>query len=282
MRGRIKLSHHAQKRLDMRSIKLRRLILKAYTTARRGHLGSYLCLVEIIRVLYDHILRVDPKRPDWPNRDRFILSKGHGSLALYAVLAERGFFPKATLNSFVSFDSMFGQHPDSRKVPGVEASTGSLGHGLSIGVGMALAARIDGLAYRTIVVVSDAECQEGSVWEAALAMNKHNLTNLLTVVDNNHMQSYGNTGDVLPVEPLGRKWKSFGFHVWEVDGHDVSALRSVFRQAIKPAKAPQVVICHTVKGKGILEVEGNVAWHHKTKLTDEEVGNLRKSLGVKR
>lgn len=267
------------KRFDKRSLYLRKLILDGYTTARRGHLGSYLSLVEILRVLYDNILHVNPKKPLWKDRDRFILSKGHGSLALYAVLADRGFFPKKHLKTFVSFDSMLGQHPDSRKVPGVEASTGSLGHGLSIGVGMAVAAKIDKKKYRTVVVISDAESQEGSVWEAALAINKHKLTNLLVIVDYNHAQSYGSSHEVLDLEPFGRKWKSFGFGVREVNGHDVRLLKRAFTKALDKPKSPQVVICHTIKGKGISFVENNMDWHHRTKLTDSEIKALYEGLG---
>ncbi|OGG04301.1 transketolase [Candidatus Gottesmanbacteria bacterium RBG_16_52_11] len=264
--------------LDRRSLALRKLILSAYTSARRGHLGSYLSLVEILRVLYDSVLRYDPRKPDWPGRDRFILSKGHGSVALYAILADKGFFSPELLPTFVKFDSMFGQHPDSRKVPGVEACTGSLGHGLSVGVGMALSARIDKQKHRVFVVISDAESQEGSVWEAALSIAKHNLTNLVVIVDYNHMQSYGRTREVLDLEPLAAKWKSFGFGVEQVNGHDVKKLRQSFLKAVNKPSRPQVVICHTVKGKGIAGIENNVSWHHKTKLSDEDVEMLYANL----
>lgn len=266
--------------LDTRSIHLRRLVLDAFTSARRGHLGSYLSIIEIIRVLYDYTLHIRPKQPEWDNRDRFILSKGHGAVGLYAVLADKGFFPKNFITGFVSFDSMFGQHPDSRKIPGVEASTGSLGHGLSIGVGMALAAQIDHKPYRVVVVISDAECQEGSVWEAALAISKHNLTNLLTIIDYNHMQSYASTHEVTDLEPFVQKWKSFGFDVTEVNGHDVKSLQRTFKDSLNRPKRPKVVICHTIKGKGIPFIEQNPDWHHKTNLTDEEVILLYKELGV--
>ena len=272
---------HRRSSLDQRSRYLRRLVLDGYTTARRGHLGSYLSIVEIVRVLYDDILSVNPKDPHWPDRDRFILSKGHGALGYYAVLADHGFFPKKNITTFVSFDSMLGQHPDARKIPGVEASTGSLGHGLSIAVGMAAAAKIDKKSYRVIALISDAESQEGSIWEAALAIHKHNLTNLLTIVDYNHAQSYGSSHIVLDLEPYARKWKSFGFEVAEVDGHDVRALKRAFVKALKKPKKPQIVICHTVKGRGIPFVENNMDWHHKTKLTDEEIASLYKGLGLK-
>lgn len=265
-------------KLDVRSKYLRKLILDAYTTARRGHFGSYLSVVEIIRVLYDDFLRYDPKKPKWIDRDRFILSKGHGSLGLYAVLADKGFFPIEKLKTFVQFDSMFGQHPDARKVPGVEASTGSLGHGLSIASGIATAAKIDKSKWRVYALISDGESQEGTIWEAALAIKKHNLTNLTILVDYNHAQSYGSSHIVLDLEPFARKWKSFGFGVQEVDGHNIIAIRRAIRNAIRSPKKPQIIICHTIKGKGIAHVENNMDWHHKVKLTDEEIMELYKGL----
>jgi transketolase len=264
--------------LDKRSIDLRKVILDTFISARRGHLGSYLSLVEILRVLYDDILRFKSKRPGWPERDRFILSKGHGSVALYTILADKGFFPGSELKTFVQFDSILGQHPDSRKVPGVEACTGALGHGLSIGVGMALAAKIDKNKYRTFVVISDAESQEGSVWEAAMMIRKYNMTNLITIVDYNHMQSYGKTTDVCDIEPYADKWSSFGFGVQEIDGHDVIKIRKAIEKALASHKEPQIIICHTVKGKGIAAIENNPAWHHKNKVTDEEIKMLYEGL----
>jgi transketolase len=270
-------TYHSQalkQKLDARSLALRKIILDGFTSARRGHLGSYFSLVEIIRVLYDDTLRVNAKNPHWKERDRFILSKGHGSMALYAVLSDHGFFPKKHIKDFVNFNSILGQHPDSRKVPGVEASTGSLGHGLSIGVGMALAAKIDHKKYRVFVVISDAESQEGSIWEAALAIHKHNLTNLITLVDYNHMQSYGSSHEVLDLEPLAKKWEAFGFGVSQINGHDVVELRRTIKHVIQKPTKPQIIICHTVKGKGIRSIENDMDWHHKTKLSDEDIANL--------
>jgi len=261
--------------LDARSRQLRLAIVHAFACASRGHLGSAFSLVEILRVLYDDILRFDPARPRWAGRDRMILSKGHGCLALYAILADKGFFPAAELDKFCAADGILGGHPEYGKVPGVEASTGSLGHGLSIGVGMALALRGKG---RVFVVDSDGECNEGSLWEAALHAAKHRLDNLTVLVDYNHMQSYGTTAEVLPLDPLGDKWKAFGFDVEEVDGHDLEALRSALKRVPFGAGRPSVVICHTVKGKGVPFLEGNAKWHHKTKASDEEIRALRAAL----
>ena len=191
--------------LDRRSKDLRKEVLRAFGAGNRGHLGSAFSLVELLRVLYDDVLRFDPERPLWEGRDRMILSKGHGCLALYAILADKGFFPREELARFCKPDGILGGHPEFGKVPGVEASTGSLGHGLSLGVGMALALRARPGAGRVFVVDSDGECNEGSLWEAALSAAKHRLDNLTVLVDYNHMQSYGTTGEVLDLEPLADK-----------------------------------------------------------------------------
>lgn len=260
--------------LDERSRKLRRAILDTLKKAGRGHLAPALSLVEIMRVLYDEVLRYDPARPDWAERDRCILSKGHGCLALYALLADKGFFPATELDCFCKPTAMLGGHPEHCKVPGVEASTGSLGHGLPIGLGRALAGRLAGQSWRTFVIMGDGECNEGSVWEAALAAGKHKLESLVAIVDYNKQQSYATTAEVLDLEPFAAKWESFGFACVEVDGHDLDALRGVFsRLPLTPGK-PTAVICHTVKGRGFASVERNLAWHHKTKLSDEEYARL--------
>ena len=214
--------------LDSRSLALRRVIVQTLVAGRRGHLASALSLVEILRVLYDDVLAVDPGRPDWSGRDRCILSKGHGCLALYVVLQDKGFFPDAVLGTFCQVDSILGGHPEPGKVPGVEASTGSLGHGLPLGLGFALAGRMNGQSHRTFVILGDGECGEGSNWEAAMSAAKHRLDSLTVVIDYNKQQSYGDTSEVLELEPFTDKWQAFGFAVAEVDGHDVDALRSAF------------------------------------------------------
>lgn len=263
--------------LDARSRHLRRLVLDTLMTAGRGHPGPALSLVEILRVLYDEVMRIRPRQADWPERDRFILSKGHGCLALYAILADKGFFPVELLATFCGQDSALGGHPERGSVPGVEASTGALGHGLSIGVGQALGVRLRGLPSRVFVLMGDGEINEGSVWEAAMSAAKHRLGNLMAIIDYNKIQSYGATQEVMPLEPLADKWRSFGFAVREADGHDLDALRQAF--AAPPDDQPTVVICHTVKGKGIPIAEGNLDWHHKNRLKPEEVAAIRNAVG---
>ena len=260
--------------LDARSRELRRQIVRMLQKGGRGHVGSAFSLVEILRVLYDDYLKYDPKSPRWSQRDRFILSKGHGCLALYVLLAEKGFFPEAELWKFCKPDGILGGHPEYGKVPGVEASTGSLGHGLPIAVGFALNARHEKAAHRTVVVSSDGESNEGSVWEAALCAGKHKLSNLTVLVDYNKQQSYSTTYEVLDMEPFADKWRAFGFAVEEVDGHDVGQLRAALKRVpFDPAK-PSTILCHTIKGKGASFVENNLNWHHKNKVTEEEIKSL--------
>ena len=264
--------------LDARSLALRRTIVRMFQAGNRGHLGSALSLVEILRVLYDGILRYDSQNPRWELRDRCVLSKGHGCLALYVILAEKGFFPEQELWNFCKSEGILGGHPEHYKVPGVEASTGSLGHGLPIAVGFALAAQMDRKTHRVFVVIGDGESNEGSVWEAALCASQHSLSNLTVIIDYNKQQSYGSTFEVLNLEPLVDKWKAFGFGTRETDGHDVIGLRSALSQIPFEQGKPSALVCHTIKGKGIPDVEGNPNWHHKTKVTEDEVNQLLESL----
>lgn len=263
--------------LDQRARELRKTIVRTMGAGGRGHFGSAFSILEILRVLYDDVLRYDPKNPKWPGRDRFILSKGHGCLALYAVLADKGFFPTEELSKFCRKDGLLGGHPEVR-IPGVEASTGSLGHGFSIGVGFALNAKLDRGAHRTFVVIGDGESNEGAIWEAALCARKHRLDNLTVIVDYNKQQSYGPTADVLDLEPLREKWESFGFAVAEVDGHSVEELRAVFAKLPLDPPKPNAVICHTIKGKGIPFTENNMTWHHKAKIAEGEIESLLSAL----
>ena len=259
--------------LDQRSKDLRRRIIQVLQAGRRGHIGASLSLVEIIRVLYDDILNYDSKNPGWPQRDRFILSKGHGCITQYVLLAEKGFIPEEELWKFCHSDGILGGHPE-HKVPGIEASTGSLGHGFSIGVGMAINARYEKAKNRTFVILGDGECNEGSVWEAALCAGKHQLTNLTVLVDYNKNQSYASTYEVMDLEPFADKWKAFGFGVKEVDGHNVKELQLTLSQLPVEANKPSVIICHTVKGKGIDYAENDMRWHHKSKIADDEIEEL--------
>ena len=229
-------------------------------------------------MLYDDILRYRPLEPDWPDRDRFILSKGHGCLAQYVMLADKGFFAHAVLDSFCRRDSILGGHPEAGKVPGVEASTGALGHGLPIGVGRALGVRIQGRDARVFVVTGDGEINEGSVWEAALSAKKHRLSNLTVMIDYNKIQSAGPTAEILDLEPLADKWRAFGFAVAEVDGHDVEALRRVLRRVPYAADRPSLIICHTVKGKGLPFAENDANWHHKSSIKNDLVVQMYDAL----
>ncbi|MBV8245680.1 MAG: transketolase [Candidatus Eremiobacteraeota bacterium] len=263
--------------MDERSRYLRRLTFDALEGGKRGHVGATLSLIEIFRVLYDDVLSVRPDQPQWPDRDRCILSKGHGCLALYAVLADKGFFPMEELVRQCSPGALLGGHPETH-IPGVEASTGALGHGLPIGVGMAVAARMQGRSHRVFVVMGDGELDEGSVWEAALSASKHALDNLIAVIDYNKLQSYGPVSEVLPLEPLADKLRAFGFEVREADGHDVAALRTAFADLPAAVGKPTALIAHTVKGKGIDFAEHNAAWHHKAKIDAAAVDELRAAL----
>jgi transketolase len=265
--------------LDARSKHLRRLAVDGLKGGNRGHLGSAFSAIEILRVLYDDVLRFDPQRPKWAKRDRCILSKGHGCLALYALLADKGYFPASELDKFCHFDGILGGHPDAGKVPGVEASTGALGHGPSIAVGMALAARLQSRDSRIFVITGDGEINEGSVWEAAMSAAKHRLDNLTVIVDYNKHQSYASTAEVQDLEPLGDKWRSFGFAVREVDGHDVPALRRAFSALpLASGVKPNAIIAHTVKGKGVSFAENNMAWHHKSNLPAAELAAIYREL----
>lgn len=264
--------------LDDRARHLRRLVVDALAGGGRGHIGSSLSMLEILRVLYDEVLRFRADEPDWPARDRCILSKGHGCLGLYAILADKGFFPADALAGFCRPGSFLGGHPEASKIPGVEASTGALGHGLSIGVGMALAQRMARRDSRVFVIMGDGEINEGSVWEAAMSAAKHGLANLTAIVDYNKIQSAGPTAEILELEPLADKWRAFGFAVAEVDGHDVPALSAQFgRLPLDPAK-PTAIIAHTVKGKGIPFAEHDPEWHHKAKIPPALAADLYAAL----
>lgn len=268
--------------MDARSRYLRSLVIDALEGGGRGHVGSTLSLIEIVRVLYDDVLRVRPDDPAWPDRDRFILSKGHGCLALYAVLADKGFFPVEALKEQCRPGAMLGGHPQRGHTPGVEASTGALGHGLALGVGMALAARLQRRPSRTFVVMGDGELDEGSVWEAAMAASKHRLDNLVALVDYNKLQSYGSVAEVLDLEPLADKWRSFGFAVAEVDGHEVDVLRNRLTALPFEAGRPSMLICHTIKGKGLDFAEGQALWHHKARIEAPDVARMRQALETAR
>lgn len=259
--------------LESTARRLRRHIITSTTAAGSGHPSSSLSMVEILVALYfGGVLRHDPGNPTWPERDRFILSKGHGAPGLYAALAERGYFPVAWLENLRKTGNPLEGHPNMRRLPGVEASTGSLGQGLSIGIGHALAARLDGRDSRVYVMIGDGEAQEGQVWEAAMTAAKYELDNLTAILDLNRFQQTGRLEDVMPaLEPVLAKWGAFGWHVIELDGHDLGAIFDALDEARAIRGQPQILIAHTVKGKGVSAIEnhgGNKL--HGVALTPEE------------
>jgi transketolase len=245
--------------------KLRVYVVNMIAAANSGHPGGSLSAVDIITALYfGRVLKHDPKHPDWPDRDRFILSKGHGAPALYAALAESGYFPVSELNTLRQVNSRMQGHPVQGVTPGVEASTGSLGQGLSIGVGHAIAARLDGKTYRTYVLLGDGECQEGQVWEAAMTAGNYELGSLTAIVDSNRYQLDGAVEDINSLRPLDAKFESFGWRVITVDGHDVGAVRVALHQARESHDVPVCIIANTVKGKGVTFMENNNEFHGKS------------------
>jgi transketolase len=243
------------------SKRLRREIVQMIGAAKSGHPGGSLSAVEIMVTLYFDVLRHDPYNPGWEDRDRCILSKGHAAPVLYTVLAEAGYTPKDLLNTLRKLGSPYQGHPDRRFIPLLEASTGSLGQGLSIGLGMALAARLDGRAFRTYVILGDGEIQEGQIWEGAMFAAFHKVDNLVAIVDYNKIQLDGFVKDIMDLEPLAAKWSGFGWHVIELDGHDIPALQAAFAEAAATKGKPTVLIAHTIKGKGVSFMENNPKFH---------------------
>ncbi|NDC82836.1 transketolase [bacterium] len=232
-----------------------------------SHIGSILSMVDILAVLYGSVLNVDPQQPKWPNRDRFILSKGHAGAGVYAALAERGFFSPDKLKTHYQDGSDLSGHVSHKGIPGVELSTGSLGHGLSVGTGMALSAKKRASRHRVFVVMSDGECDEGSIWEAAMFAGFHQLHQLFVVIDYNKYQSLTTTTETLDLEPFADKWSAFRWEVREVDGHDHRQLSDAFRPST--TGQPVIVIAHTIKGKGVSFMENQVLWHYRTAKGEE-------------
>jgi transketolase len=257
--------------LQARAKAIRRDIILSTTAAGSGHPTSSLSAVEIATVLYfGGVLRYDPKNPHWPDRDRFILSKGHAAPLLYAVLAEAGFFSPDLLPTLRKLGSPLEGHPNMRRLPGAEASTGSLGQGLSIGLGDALAARLDGRPSRVYVLLGDGEIEEGQVWEAVMAAHKFRLDNLVAVVDQNGYQQTGPTAEVMDLRPLVPKWEAFGWSAREIDGHDLAEVQDAFRQAEATKGRPSAIIARTIKGYPITSVLGSDHNHHGKPLTEQE------------
>jgi len=256
---------------------IRRNGLEMTHLSRGSHIGSVFSVAEILAVLYARVLRVDPKAPDWADRDRLILSKGHAGSAVYAALAETGFFPVEQLKTHYADGSILSGHVSHKGVPGVEISTGSLGHGLAIGAGMALGAKMDGKDWRVYVILGDGECDEGAVWEAALQAAQYGLDRLIAFVDYNHMQSLDTVENTLRLEPFEAKWRDFGWQAERVDGHDTDALEEALTRAGNRAGSgrPSVILAHTVKGKGVSFMENNILWHYRTPQGEEYEAALK-------
>jgi transketolase len=256
--------------LEKIAVQNRRNVLRLMRAGRMGHIGGALSAIDIMTALYFKIMRVDPQNPGWPQRDRFVLSAGHKCLALYATLAEKGFFSHTILDTYGALGSKLGGHPDMHKVPGVETNTGALGHGLSIAGGMAMGLKMDGLDARVYVIMGDGELAEGSNWEAAAAASHHQLDNLLVFVDRNHLQISGPTVDVMNYEPLGKRWQAFGWSVREIDGHDLKQIVENATDIPFEEGKPSVIIADTVKSKGVSFAE-NKADYHYWKATDADL-----------
>ena len=257
--------------------KLRRHVISMIATAGSGHPGRSLSAADLITGLYFKVMRYKPEDPHWPDRDRFILSKGHAAPILYATLAEAGYIPVSELATLRKLDSRLQGHTDMKLTPGVEMSAGSLGMGLSFGIGVALAARLDSRTYRTYVLLSDGECEEGQTWEAALSGAHFGLDNVTAIVDNNGIQLSGRTCDIMSLDPLTQKWQAFGWHTIEIDGHDFDQILSAYQKAENQKGMPTVVLARTVKGKGVSFMENNVAFHGKAP-TPEEAERALKEL----
>jgi len=243
---------------------IRKKLLFMHCKAGTSHIGSAFSIVEILIMLYFRILKINPKEPKDANRDRFILSKGHAVSAWYATLAKRGFFNEKVLNKYCIDGGILAGHPDRFSVPGIEASTGSLGHGLSIGVGLALAGKKDRKNYKVYVLMSDGECEEGSIWEAAISASRLKLDNLIGIIDANKLQAYEKTDNIQPISSLKGKYENFGWSVREVDGHNFEQLREVFKSTPFKKEKPTMIIAHTIKGKGIPTMENKLEWHYKS------------------
>ncbi|MFZ3063384.1 MAG: transketolase [Actinomycetota bacterium] len=255
--------------LKDRALELRQHVIRMIGKAGSGHPGGSLSAADIVAVLYFHHLRHKPENPKWPNRDRFVLSKGHACPILYAALAESGYFPVEELMTLRQLGGRLEGHPDMRKLPGVEISSGSLGQGLAAGNGMALAARLDGLDYRVYVLMGDGECQEGEIWEAAMFAAHFRLDNVVGIVDYNNLQIDGFVSDIMEIQPLKDKWRSFGWHVIEIDGHNILQIIDALNEAGSIKRKPTVIIANTVKCKGVSFMENKVEFHGRAPTADE-------------
>ncbi|MBT2757818.1 transketolase [Mesobacillus foraminis] len=254
--------------LKRKATEIRMELLKMIYESGTGHTGGSLSNTDILTVLYYHVMRVDPENPKWGDRDRYVQSKGHAVESYWAILADKGFFSKEELKTFSRFHTRLIGHPNN-KVPGVEMNTGALGHGLPIAVGMALAAKMDRKSYRVYTLMGDGEQAEGSVWEGAMAASHYKLDNLVAIIDRNGLQITGSTEDVMSLEPIGDKWRAFGWEVVEVDGNDIEQLVNVLEGTPKVTRKPTLIVAKTVKGKGISFAENVTKWHHHVPSKEE-------------
>ena len=258
-----------QEELRKIAVELRIEALKMIHRRGQGHPGGALSAAEIVAALYFHQLRIKPEEPNWENRDRFILSKGHASAILYPALAKCGYFPVEDIKTWGEIGSHLQGHPDRLKTPGVDMSAGCLGHGISIGAGLCLAARISGLDFRTYVMIGDGECQAGIIWEGVMLAAKYKVSNLITILDYNKVQLDGRIDEIMPLEPMKEKWASFNWNVIEIDGHNMKEVLDSLDKACSNTDGPTVIIAHTVKGKGVSFMEGKAEWHYRVPTTDE-------------
>jgi len=251
------------------ALRIRREIIEMIGAAKSGHPGGSLSAVELVVELYFDYMHIDPKKPTWPDRDRFILSKGHAAPVLYAAMAEAGYTPLDRLNTLRQLGSIYQGHPDVRFIPSLEASTGSLGEGLSLAIGMALAARLNGSPSRTYCMLGDGEIQEGQVWEAAMSGAFHKVDNVVAIVDYNGIQLDGFVKDIMEVAPLADKWRAFGWHTLEIDGHSLEAVKKAYQEAEATKGKPTCIVAHTVKGKCVSFMENNPKFHGTAPTADE-------------
>ncbi|MGD2037164.1 MAG: transketolase [Desulfobacterales bacterium] len=255
--------------LEKMAVIIRCDIIDMICTAAAGHPGGSLSAADVVTALYFRVMRIDPKNPDWPDRDRFILSKGHACPVWYAALAERGYFDKSHLKTLRRMGSILQGHPDMRKTPGIDMTAGSLGHGLSAGLGMALSGKLLQKDYHVFVIIGDGESQEGSIWEASMAAPNFKLDNLTAILDYNHLQNDYSLEDIMPIHPAVDKWKAFGWHVLDIDGHDMAQVVQALEEAKAHRGAPTMIVANTVKGKGVSYMENVCEWHGKAPCQEE-------------
>lgn len=266
------------KELRQRAVVIRRHIVQMMYKAGGGHIGGSLSATDILVCLYFYMMRINVKNPRWKDRDRLVLSKGHAAAALYATLAEKGYFPKKLLfDSFISAKGALQEHPDMRKVKGIDMSSGSLGQGLSVGVGMTLGAKLKGYNFKVFVLLGDGEVQEGQIWEAAMAASHYRLDNIIAIIDYNKLQVDGFVSKIMAIEPIIEKWKTFGWNTLEIDGHNMKEIVEALDTAARAKGKPTIIVAHTVKGKGISFIENKFEWHSK-RMSEEEKNQALKEL----